>query len=66
MSAEEQGEPLPLSLAEALAALESDEVIREAVGAEIVDTFLAIKGFELERYRQHTSDWDLAEYMHHL
>lgn len=63
---EQQGAPLPMSLSDALAALEADGVIRKAIGAEIVDTFLSIKGFELERYRQHTSDWDLAEYMHHL
>lgn len=61
-----QGEPLPLSLGTALDALEADATLREAVGAEIVDTFLAIKRFELDRYRQHTSDWDLAEYLHHL
>ena len=62
----EQGGALPMSLPEALDALEADEPIREAVGAELVDTFLAIKRFEVERCRQHTSDWDLAEYMHHL
>jgi glutamine synthetase len=63
---EEQGPPLPLSLGDALDALEADEVIRDAVGQEIVDTFLAMKRFEIERYRQHVSDWDLAEYLHHL
>ena len=41
-------------------------MIRDAIGAEIVDTFLAMKRFEVERYRQHVSDWDLAEYLHHL
>jgi glutamine synthetase len=63
---EQQGPTLPNSLAEALDALEKDEVIREAVGPAIVDTFLAMKRFEVERYRLHVSDWDLAEYMHHL
>ena len=57
---------LPMSLSEALDALEADAAIRDAVGPEIVDTFLAMKRFELERYRQHVSDWDLAEYMRHL
>ena len=66
MSPEQAGDALPMSLTESLDALEADATIREAVGPEIVDTFLAIKRFELERYRQHTSDWDLAEYMHHL
>ena len=57
---------LPMSLSEALDALEADTVIRDAVGPDIVDTFLAMKRFELERYRQHVSDWDLIEYMRHL
>ena len=63
---EHQGPPLPMSLSAALDALEADEVIRAAVGAEIVDTFLAIKRFEVDRYRRHTSDWELEEYLHHL
>lgn len=62
----EQGDPLPASLRDSLDALEADEVLREAVGTEIVDTFLAVKRFELERYGQHTSDWELTEYLHHL
>ncbi len=63
---EEQGTALPQSLGEALDALEADEVIRDAVGADIVDTFLAMKRFEIGRYEAHVSDWELAEYMHHL
>ena len=63
---EDQGGALPMSLSEALDALEADEPIREAIGSEIVDTFLGMKRFELDRYRQHVSDWDLTEYMHHL
>jgi glutamine synthetase len=63
---EEQGDPIPLSLDAALAALEADEVLREAMGPMLVDTFLTIKRFELERYHRHVSDWDLAEYAHHL
>ena len=35
-------------------------------GRELVETFLTIKRFELERYHRHVSDWDLAEYAHHL
>jgi len=27
---------------------------------------LTMKRFELERHRQHVSDWDVDEYMHHL
>ena len=60
------GRPAAVVAREALDALEADEVIGDAVGPDIVDTFLAMKGFELERHRQHVSDWDLDEYMHHL
>jgi glutamine synthetase len=63
---EEQGAPLPLSLDAALDALEADSALREAMGPALVDTFLVIKRSELERYHHHVSDWDLAEYAHHL
>jgi len=63
---EDQGAALPMSLGEALDALEADKTIREAVGEELIETFLTIKRFELERHRQHVSDWDVDEYMHHL
>jgi len=60
------GDSLPASLDEALDALEADEVLSAAVGPEIVGTFLAVKRFELERHRAWVSDWDVAEYLHHL
>jgi glutamine synthetase len=63
---EEQGDPIPLSLDAALEALEADATLRDAMGAQLTDTFLTIKRFELERYHRHVSDWDLAEYAHHL
>jgi glutamine synthetase len=63
---DEQGDPIPLSLAAAVEALEADATLRDAMGASLVDTFLTIKRFELERYDRHVSDWDLAEYAHHL
>ncbi|MDX6619002.1 MAG: glutamine synthetase [Gaiellales bacterium] len=63
---DEQGDPIPLSLAAAVEALEADATLRDAMGASLVDTFLTIKRFELERYNRHVSDWDLAEYAHHL
>ncbi len=63
---EQQGASLPMSLDQALDALEADDALREAVGSEIVDTFVAMKRFEIERHRRHVSDWDVAEYMYHL
>jgi glutamine synthetase len=63
---QDAGAPLPESLDASLAALESDAILRDALGPEIVDTFLAIKRFELDRHRQWVSDWELDEYVHHL
>jgi glutamine synthetase len=63
---DEPGDPLPTSLDAALDALEADDVLREAMGPAIVDTFIAMKRFELERHRTWVSDWELTEYLHHL
>jgi glutamine synthetase len=60
------GTPLPTSLDAALAALAQDTVLREGLGDAIVETFLAMKGFELERHRAWVSDWEITEYLHHL
>ena len=60
------GRALPASLDAALDALEGDEVLRRALGPEIVETFLAVKRFEVGRHRAWVSDWEIAEYMHHL
>jgi glutamine synthetase len=60
------GEPLPASLEAALDALEADAHLRDAMGPEVVDTFAALKRFEIERHRTWVSDWDVAEYLHHL
>jgi glutamine synthetase len=63
---DEQGTPLPATLADALDALEADEAIAGQIGPDIVETFLAMKRFEVDRYNQHVSDWDHDEYLHHL
>jgi glutamine synthetase len=60
------GETLPKVLEDALEALEADAVLRDGLGPEIVDTFLAVKGFEIQRHREWVSDWEIAEYLHHL
>jgi glutamine synthetase len=60
------GPALPASLDAALDALEGDAVLRGALGPQIVETFLAVKRFEIERHRAWVSDWDIAEYLHSL
>jgi glutamine synthetase len=60
------GDPLPATLEAAIDALEQDAVLTQALGAPIVDTFLTVKRFEIQRHREWVSDWDIAEYIHHL
>jgi glutamine synthetase len=60
------GPALPASLDAALDALESDKVLQRTLGPQIVKTFLAVKRFEIERHRAWVSDWEIAEYLHHL
>ena len=64
--AEEPGVELPQTLHDALDALEADEHMVEAMGPELVSTFVTMKRFEIERYRSYVSEWDLDEYLHHL
>ncbi|HVP74640.1 MAG TPA: glutamine synthetase family protein [Gaiellaceae bacterium] len=63
---EEQGAPLPATLPDALAALAADEILCNAVGRKLVDTFTTIKEYELNRFRQWVTDWEFREYSHHL
>jgi glutamine synthetase len=58
--------PLPRSFEAALEALDNDEYLRRVMGEELVSTFLQIKQYELNRARLWTTDWEFAEYTHHL
>jgi glutamine synthetase len=64
--AEDAGTPLPRDLGTALAALEADEWLRAELGEGLVETFLAVKRFELDRFSQWVTDWELDEYARHL
>jgi glutamine synthetase len=59
---DEQGDALPITFQEALAALKKDPVIVQALGDQLVDTFQTIKLAELERFRRWVTDWEFAEY----
>jgi glutamine synthetase len=63
---ERLGPALPGSLEEALDALEADDVLRAAMGETLSSTFLTIKRHEVARWRAFVSDWEFAEYAHHL
>ncbi len=59
------GEPLPTSLGEALDALEADEVLVDALGARLAETYLRNKRYELDRWTAHLNRltaWEMDEY----
>ncbi|MDQ6818491.1 MAG: glutamine synthetase family protein [Actinomycetota bacterium] len=60
------GAELPTTFPAALAALEDDPVIVEALGEKLVETFKTIKGAELERFRTWVTDWEFSEYASRL
>jgi glutamine synthetase len=62
LSEEALGDTLPSTFAEALDALKSDQVMIDALGSELIDTFEVIKASELERFRAWVTDWEFAEY----
>lgn len=53
----------PPNLGAALDALEADQALVEAVGAELVAQHLAVKRTEWQRYSQAVTDWELREYL---
>ncbi|MFD7712488.1 hypothetical protein ACFV8W_35920, partial [Streptomyces sp. NPDC059786] len=53
---------LPVSLAQALDALDADPVFAEAFGEDVVSWLTTIKRAEFARYLAHVSDWEQREY----
>jgi glutamine synthetase len=60
------GSRLPAGLGAALDALEADAYLCEGLGAGLVEAFFAMKRFEVERFSQWVTDWELDEYARHL
>lgn len=54
---------LPSSLEEALAELEKDEVIKEALGPHIYERFMLAKRLECEQYRTTVHPWEIEHYL---
>jgi len=59
---ESKGPLLPRTLAEALAALREDPVLREGLGAGFVDYFCRLKEAEIARFNLEVSEWEHREY----
>ena len=53
---------MPLSLGEALDALEEDPFFIESLGPQFVQAFLAMKRSEVARFASAVTDWELNEY----
>jgi glutamine synthetase len=58
--------PMPFSLGEALDALEQDAYLREALGDQFVQAFVAMKRSEVDRFASAVTDWELREYVNVL
>ena len=54
---------LPTTLDESLRLLEEDERIVELLGDEFVRAYTTMRRYELQRYADHVSDWELEEYL---
>jgi glutamine synthetase len=53
---------VPLSLAEALDALEADSYMRTCLGEQFIQAFVALKRNEVRRFSLAVTDWELREY----
>jgi glutamine synthetase len=58
--------PLPGGLEAALDRLAADDRLVAALGAELVETFVRLKRFEVRRFDAWVTDWELDEYIDHL
>ncbi len=54
---------LPENLGEAVEALESDDVITDALGEHITEKFIQAKNAEFDEYRVEVSEWELDQYL---
>lgn len=54
---------MPLSLSEALDALEEDAFVRSKLGEQFTQAFLALKRSEARRFALAVTDWEIREYL---
>jgi glutamine synthetase len=54
---------LPTTVEEGLALLEGDERIVEMLGDEFVRAYATMRRYELQRFADHVTDWELEEYL---
>ena len=56
-------ESLPGSLAEALVCMKNSLIIKQALGAHILDEFLTAKEIEWDKFRTYVSEWEIERYL---
>lgn len=61
-----QAPPLPKSLSEALNLLEEDDQICELLGGEFVQLFTAVKRYEIDKFNEAVTDFEINEYLEFL
>jgi glutamine synthetase len=57
---------LPMRLPDALRALEADTALTDVLGEYFVQSFLAYKRNEVDRFDRFVTDWEFREYAYHL
>jgi glutamine synthetase len=55
--------PLPASLQQALEALDQDDVLRDALGSEVMELFRVAKTLEWGEYNRQVTQWELDTYL---
>jgi glutamine synthetase len=61
---EDESKPkLPTTVEESLAALEGDQKLVELLGQEFVTAYTVMRRYELQRFADHVTDWELEEYL---
>lgn len=61
---EDESKPkLPTTVQESLSALEADTKIVELLGDEFVTAYTVMRRYELQRFEDHVTDWELQEYL---
>jgi glutamine synthetase len=54
---------LPTTLEESLARLEADDRITDILGEEFVKAYTVMRRYELQRFADHVTDWEVQEYL---
>lgn len=55
--------PFPKTLDAALESLKADSAMWDLLGAEFCHLFSTVKAFELQRFHDHITDWEVSEYL---